>query len=375
MAKTDVAVIGLRGIPASWGGVERQCEALYSRLAQSGLKIALYARTHYIPSGVSDYKGIRIISLPCLNTKHLEALTHTLLCILHLSLFVRPRIVHVYSQGPCLLLPLLRLLCPGAKVFFTCGGLDWRRRKWEGLGSRIIWLGEFFSAKLTHERVMVAKDLVEYYRKKYGVDSHYIPNGVDTPERLPPGPLLASLGLSAKGYFMFVGRLAPEKRVEDLAAAASLSRPGRLAVVGGGAGCESYEAGLYALAKDKTTLFTGYRYADELGELFSNALAYVTASELEGLPLTLLEAMSYGLPCLASSISPHREILGEDYAWYFPVANPGRLDELMRAVEALSPRELEAQGETLASLVARDFGWDQAATALAALYRKYLSPA
>lgn len=369
-----IAVAGTRGIPAAWGGVERQCEELYSRLAAKGFAVLVYARSGYVPPGTTHCRGVAVKTLPAPRSTHLEAIVHTFLAVLHMAFVSRPRIVHLYSQGPCLLLPLVRLLLPRATVYFTCGGLDWQRRKWSRAASLVIRLGEWCSARLTDVRIMVSHELARSYRERYGCRSEVVHNGVTLPQPAGTAPL-AAMGLAGGGYVLSVGRLTPEKRVEDMVAAVlALSAPVRLAVVGDEASGGGYLEGLRQTAQGREDIvFTGYRFGAELAALFAGAGLFVTASELEGLPLTLLEAMSYGIPCLASDIAPHREVLGDDYPWLFPVGDVRALAALLEAALA-SPGEREARGRELRDRVARCFSWDEAAAAVGTLYAGSLGP-
>lgn len=373
-AKPLVAITGGRGLPPSWGGVERQWEALYTRLAAKGWNLLAYARTTYVPPGTLSHQGVAVKVLPTVRSTFLESFVHTFLAVLHMAFVTRPAIVHVYSQGPCLMLPLVRLFMPGAKVFFTCGGVDWQRRKWPAPAAWIIRLGEYFSARLTDCRIMVSRELVRHYREGYGVESVCIPNGVDIPTEPSAGPL-AAMGLAAGQYFLSVGRLTPEKRVEDIIAAFRRgSRLVKLAIVGDNAAGDNYMDRLRALAAgDERIVFTGYRYNDDLAALFGHALAFITSSELEGMPLTLLEAMAHGRSCLASAIPPHHEVLGDNAPWMFPVHDAAALDGLMKRAEAAGVEGMEEYGRLCRARVAEHFGWDLAATRLETLYAMALA--
>ncbi len=371
---TVIGVTGLRGVPASWGGVERQCEELYVRLAANGADVTVYARKSYVKEDVSSYKGVKIVRLPTIDTTHLEAIVHTVLAVLHMAFRLRPDIVHVYGQGPCLTLPLVRLLMPRAKVFFTCGGIDWERRKWSSLASGVIRLGEWCSARLTHVRIMVSKELRRAYRERCGVDSNVVYNGVSVRDAVPLGdlPQRAGLDVSAGRYVVFVGRLVPEKRVEDVIAAfRSRKRTLKLLIVGGTSGDGEYPEKLAAAAGDDgAVVFAGYRFDEELAALFSNARAYVSASELEGLPLTLLEAMAWGLPCVVSNIPPHEEVLAKTVGLDFPVHDTAALSARMDEIEGMTDAEAAAVGRDAREAVERAFSWDTAADLLGALYEK-----
>jgi glycosyltransferase involved in cell wall biosynthesis len=369
-----VAVLGLRGVPATWGGVERQCEELYSRLAAAGFPITVYCRTSYVRENLRHYRGLRLVRLPTLPGKHLEAFVHTFLACLHLALHPQD-IAHIYSQGPALFAPLIRVLCPWCRVFFTCGGLDWQRGKWSSAASLVLRLGQWCSARFTDVRIMVSQTLVRYYHDAYGVDSLYIPNGVAAMEARPLGDLAGALGIAPRGYALFVGRLVPEKRVQDLIAAVVAHRPGlTLVIAGGTAASEAHVAGLQAAtAGSPAVVFAGYRFGEELAALFSNARVYVTASELEGLPLSLLEAMAYGLPCLASDIPPHREALGDTGA-YVPVGDVAGIARELAAAAQAPLSELAARGEACRERATRVFSWDRAAERLGRAYGVAMSP-
>ena len=367
-----IAVTGTRGVPATHGGVEHQCEEIYSRLAAQGHDITIYVRSHYVARGIQSYRGMTIKRLPTINTKYSEALVHTFLATLHI-LKENFDIVHYYGQGPCLFSPLVRLFRPSTRIFFTCGGLDWQRKKWPSWASGIIYLGEVCSARYPHYRIVVSRDLQHYYRSRHHKDSFYIPNGVDIPAKRPIH-LLRQFGLSERGYFLFVGRLVPEKRIEDLILAyQKLPRRSRLVIVGDSAGTDGYVRKLKKMAgAAPSILFAGYQFGESLGAFYSNALAFVSASELEGLPLTLLEALSHGLPCICSDIAPHREILGvetvEDLV--FPTYDTDALSEKLQIAESMAPDKLNELGARAAGSVGRDFSWDAAASSLAQLYRE-----
>jgi glycosyltransferase involved in cell wall biosynthesis len=369
-ARPRIAVIGLRGVPASWGGVERQCEELYSRLAKE-FDVTVYGRRGYLPKGVTSHRGMRVVSLPTIPGKHLEAASHTFFAALHLA-FGGYDIVHIYSQGPAMFAPLVRLLAPRAKVFFTCGGLDWRRKKWSGLASAAIQFGEWCSARCTHARVVVSKALEEHYRETYGVSATYIPNGVNIPEDAG-SERLAAFGLQPGRYVAFVGRLVPEKRIVDLIDCFRRTQRGlRLVIVGGEAGSPEYAQECVRLGRDANVLFAGLQHGETLAQLFAHARAYVSASELEGLPLAALEAMSYKTPCIVSDIAPHREILG-DLGLYFGVGDLAALGKRLDELEAASPEQLRQIGQACQDRARGLFPWDKAAAALAKQYYFRLS--
>jgi glycosyltransferase involved in cell wall biosynthesis len=367
-----ISVTGLRGIPASWGGVEHHCEQIYSRLAAKGHEITVYSRCHYIPYGIQSYKGITIKTIPTINTKYTEAFAHTFLSILHI-LKMNPDIIHIHALGPCLFSWMPRLFRPKMRVFFTCHGLDWQRKKWPKWASNIIYLGELFSVLFPHYRITVSQELQHYYQTRHNASAYYIPNGINMARKKSPN-LIKKFGLSNRNYLLFVGRIVPEKRLEDtLQAFLAKSRKFQFVIVGESADTKTYMKRLKQIAGDaRSILFVGYQYGEVLEELYSNARAFVTTSELEGLPLTLLEALSYGLPCIASDIAPHKEILGRLDWFMFPTGNLETLSKRMDEVEEMSEDKLNEVAEKEAAEVSDRFNWDIFAERLEKLYKESL---
>lgn len=370
---TKIAVTGFRGVPATWGGIEHHCENLYSRLAELGYEITIYARSYYVPKEVTEYKGLKITRLPTLNFKYTDALFHTIFSLIHI-LVKNPDIVHIHGIGPCFFGWLPRIFRPRMKVFFTCHGLDWQRKKWPWWASRMIYLGELSAILFAHYRIVVSKELQEYFESVHGIKTHYIPNGIlPIPPRRPE--LIKKWELSTRGYFLCVGRLVPEKRVEDVIKAYLLKRRAYgLVIVGDNAAAGPYMKDLLRMASNTPSIiFTGYQYGPVLEELFSNARAYVTASELEGLPITLLEALSYGIICVTSDIGPHRELTENlKSGLSFPVGEVGGISRCMDRVEAMSDTQLDDFKKNAIAMISKDFSWNAVCAGHDRLYRESL---
>ncbi len=367
-----IAATGLRGIPATWGGVEHHCENLYSRLAQQGYDITIYARSYYVPPGVKYYKGLKIVRLPTLNLKYTDALLHTFFSLIHI-LFTNPDIVHIHGIGPSFFSWMPRLFRPRMKVFFTCHGLDWQRKKWPWWASKLIYLGQLCAILFAQHRIVVSRELKQYFASVHKVDTFYIPNGI-TP--IPPREpnLIKQWGLSAQSYFLCVGRLVPEKRMEDVIKAYLLKpREYSLVIVGDNAAAGQYLNDLLKLAKNSpSVIFTGYQFGAVLEELFSNARAFVTASELEGLPITLLEALSYGTMCVTSDIGPHMELMAGLPGLTFPVGDINTLLGHMNHLETMTEKQYDDFRQQAVAMISGQFSWERACGEHDRLYRTSL---
>ena len=371
-----VSVIGTRGIPATWGGIEHQCEEVYMRLVQNGFQISIYTRPQYVDELRKTYKGIDIINLKAWKGKHAEAFSHSLLSTLH-ACFSDADILHFYAQGPSLFTWIPRLLVPHKKVVFTCQGLDWQRAKWSGLASRILKMGEWCSAIFPHAQTGVSQQILDHYLQHYGRKLTLIPNGANPAQLLPVNIIREKFDLEARKYLLFVGRLVPEKAIHELILAyRQLDTDIKLVIAGDTSATDSYVNHLKELAqKDVRIIFTSYVFGDTLSELFTNALAYVSASQLEGLPLTMMEAMSYGIPILVSDIPPHLEVLEQlpksSLNCTFETGNIDhirqRLSEMIQAPEP----EREALGQVAQKLVLQKYGWDKIALQFAQFYHQF----
>ena len=367
-----IAVTGLRGVPATWGGIEHHCENLYSRLVEKGYDITIYARNYYVPKGITFYKGLKIKHLPTLNFKYTDALIHTLLSVIHI-IYTNPDIVHIHGIGPCFFSWLPRIFRPRMKVFFTCHGLDWQRKKWPWWASKLIYLGELSAIFFTQYRIVVSQDLQKYFDSEHAIKTLYIPNGI-TP-LLPREPdLIKQWGLSSQQYFLCVGRMEPEKRMEDIVRAYLLKhRRYPLLIVGDNTAAGQYMKDLVKIAQQSSSIiFTGYQFGTLLEELFSNALAFLTASELEGLPITLLEALSYGKMCATSDIPPHRELTDSLPALLFPVGDIEAISNCMDDIATMSEDQLDDFRQKAMAMICREFSWNGACDAHDHLYRKSL---
>lgn len=371
-AGVRIAMIGLRGVPATWGGVEHHVEQLGSRLARRGHRVTVFNRSNYLPNRWRHYQGMRLRTLPTLATKHTEAIAHSLLATLDTALHDFD-IVHYHALGPGLCSPVARVL-GRAGVVQTIHGLDNRRAKWGGPAQRILDAAEWLSPRVPHETIVVSSALQQHFRDRHGAAVSWIPNGVTPGVRRPADRISTRWGLRP-GYVLFVGRLVPEKAPDLLVRAyrdVAGDRP--LVIAGDSSFTDDYVDGLRrAAAADPRVQLLGYVYGDDLAELYSNAGVFVLPSALEGLPLTLLEAASYGTPVVASDIPPHVEVLapGGPARRMF---GSGSVDDLARVLSgALAHGDEErAAAEDLRADVISRYDWDRAVELTEAVYERCL---
>lgn len=363
-----IAMIGQKGLPATYGGIERHVEEIARRLVDRGHHMTVYARPYYSKRS-GTYHGIRLLRLPSLNTKHLDTATHTGVATVD-ALFRRYDIVHYHALGPSVfsLLPRLR----GQKSVVTIHGLDWERQKWGPMASWVLRQCEFPAMHFPSRTVVVSRTLATYFQKKFGMLPDVIPNGTADPVHRPPSKL-RRYGLDEGRYVLFVGRLVPEKGCHYLLEAFSrLASNGsgpdvKLVVAGGSSFSDEYVATLKRYESPRV-LFLDYVYGDLLEELWSNAYLVVHPSTLEGLSLSLLEALSYGRCVLTSDIPENLEAV-DGTAVAFRSED---VEDLYRKMDHLlqHPEMVRSFEEKSRRLVHERFSWDHVVDRLEDIYRE-----
>ena len=365
-----IAMLGTRGVPATFGGVEHHVEEIGRRLVDRGHEVTVYSQSKYLgESRVQEYLGMRVVRVPTLPTRSLEAIAHSAMSTVA-AMTGGYDVVHYHAVGPGLVAPLPRYL-GRARVVQTIHGLDGDRAKWGRVAQTILNLATWMSARVPHETVTVSGALADHYRDRYGRECATIVNGM-TPRFARRADIIRSkYGLEPGSYALFVGRLVPEKRPDLLIKAfGELDTDARLVVVGGSSYTDSYVDELRGLAaRDDRVLMPGYVYGDELDEFFTNARTFVQPSALEGLPLTLLEAMGSGTPIIASDIPPHLEVVGRSRtgARLFQEGDLGGLVEALQWVEK-DPMAERRAASLESSYVARNFDWNTCVDRLEAVY-------
>ncbi|MEO7774534.1 MAG: glycosyltransferase family 4 protein [Steroidobacteraceae bacterium] len=361
-----IIVLGIRGLPGVQGGVETHAEHLYTRLAALGCQIEVVVRTPFVPPDVRRVGSIRLRRIWAPRRPGMEALVHSVLGVLYAAI-ARPDILHVHAVGPALITPLARLC--GLRVVMTHHGADYHRAKWGGFARWILRTGERWGVRHSNARIAISRVIVDLIRKLYDKDSVLIPNGVDAAPLQVGESSLEPFHLQRGRYFLQVSRLVPEKNQHDLIAAFQQCRPRgwKLALVGGLDGT-AYASQLQAAAAgDPDIVLTDFKSGQALQELYGNAGAFVLPSAHEGLPIAILEALSYGLPVIASDIPANLEI-GLPPDCYFEVGNVPRLAARLEeaALVAHSDAErIEARRELLGR-----YNWDEIARSTLRLYEQ-----
>lgn len=369
-----VTWIGLRGIPSIQGGVETHAEHLCPRLRERGFEMTVMARAPYLSSEAPrSFKGVRVLPLWSPRRASLEAILHSVLATLYAGLVDRPDILHIQAIGPALVTPLARIL--GLKVVVTHHGFDYDRQKWGRLARVALRLGERWGMRWSHRRIVISRGIEAAVARDHGVACDVIPNGANAVGQVPaPGAQLQRLGLQARRYVVLVSRLVPEKRHLDLLSAfLKASPPGWHLVFVGRADHESDYSNqvVTAATQDpgRRVVCAGFLSGEALAEVFGNAGLFVLPSSHEGLPIALLEALSYGLPALASDIAPNVEV-GLPADSYFPL---GDVDALATAIrKRVEEGWSDFAAEERRAFVRKRFDWQAVADETGAVYRSLM---
>lgn len=330
-----IAMIGHKRIPSREGGVEVVVEELSTRMVKLNNDVSCYNRKGNHIAGnefsnklANEYKGIKINYVPTIDRKGFAAMTSSFFGAIK-SAFGKYDIVHFYAEGPCAMLWIPKLF--GKKCVATIHGLDWDRAKWGGFATRYIKFGEKIAVKCADEIIVLSENIKRYFKDTYNRETVYVPNGVNEPNIVEANEIKTKYGLEKDGYILFLGRIVPEKGISYLIKAFKEVKTDKILVIAGGASDtgEHYNE-LKELAKtDDRIIFTGFVQGRILEELYSNAYVYTLPSDLEGMPLSLLEAMSYSNCVLGSNIDEIVEVV-EDKAVLFEKSNVKDLTEKLQ---------------------------------------------
>lgn len=372
--KLKVAMIGHKRIPSREGGVEIVVEELSTRMVDLGHQVTCYNRKGHHVSGsefdmttLSEYKGVQLKNVWTLDKKGLAALTSSFSAALKAA-FGKYDVVHFHAEGPCAMLWIPKLF--GKRCIATIHGLDWQRAKWSGFASKYIQFGEKVASKYADEIIVLSKNVQQYFLTTYQRKTQFIPNGVNRPVIREAKEILDQYGLKEDSYILYLGRIVPEKGLRYLIEAfKQVQTEKKLVIAGGSSDTQAFLDEIKELAKeDQRILFTGFVQGTILDELYSNAYIYTLPSDLEGMPLSLLEAMSYGNCCLTSDISECKEVV-EDKAVVF---QKSYVTDLKQKLQDLceSPEVVQKYKAEAADFICKKYNWDDVVTKTLELYSK-----
>jgi len=372
-------MLGHKRMPSREGGVEIVVEELSVRMAALGHEVTVYNRKGKHVSGVSEngkdrsnkfeYKGVKVKTVWTLPNKSLNAIVYSFFATVR-AVFSNAEVIHFHAEGPCAMLPIAKL--SGKRCVATIHGLDWKRAKWGGFATRFLLFGEKMAAKYADEIIVLSKGVQKYFLDTYGRKTVVIPNGIYDSKIIDADIIAKKYDLHGQDYLLFLARLVPEKGVHILLNAyhkSALTIP--LLIAGGsshsGEYCrqiESMAARINTLAEQKGTgqkvIMTGFVQGKELEELYSNALLYILPSEIEGMPLSLLEAMSYGNLCLTSDIPENTDVT-EDYGFSFGAGSEellaAKLTSVYKDISTIRGME-KYKRENIRNFILAKYNWD-----------------
>lgn len=371
-----IAMIGHKRIPSREGGVEIVVSELSKRMVELGNTVVVYNRKsehiagkeHDIADNLSAWEGVKLKWVPTPNSSKLNAIVYSFFATAN-AVFHKYDVIHFHAEGPASMVLLAKLF--KKKCIVTIHGLDWQRSKWGGFATKFLLFGEKVAAKHADEIIVLSQNVKDYFLKTYNRKTVFIPNGISPAEILPAKIISEKYGLTKDDYILFLGRLVPEKGIHYLIEAyKQTSTNKKLVIAGGSSHTSEYEAELKSSASDNPNIiFTGFVEGNELKELYSNAYIYCLPSDLEGMPISLLEAMSYGNCCLTSDICECTEVC-EDKAEYFEKSNIGDLKDKL---QYLSDNEdiVGTYKQNAADYILNKYNWDKVTKDTLALYKKH----
>ena len=357
-----IVVTGTRGIPNILGGIETHCEEVFPRIAAQGYDITIIRRKNYTRDHLREYKGVKLMDIHAPHVKALEAIVHTFKAVHAAKFKLKADVLHVHAVGPALVIPYAKLL--GMKVVFTNHGPDYERDKWNSLAKFMLRLGERISVRFSDQIIVISKVINDILRTRYGrEDAHLIYNGISPSVHQEDPEYLRSLGIDSRKYIFAMGRFVPEKNFDQLVRAftAVEDKKDYRLVISGDANFEDiHSIELKRLARENNTVLTGFIRGDKLHTLLSNASAFVLPSSHEGLPISLLEAMNYGLPVIVSDIPANREV-------NLPKENYFRVNQKSELAEKLQKHILQGYQPVFYDM--KQYNWDEIANQIIEVYQ------
>ena len=373
-----IAMIGHKRIPSREGGIEIVVEELAVRMAALGHRVDVYNRYgHHVSGkkyeqeygwkGRKFYKGVRVYIVPTFKASSLNAIVYSFFATVR-ALFGRYDVLHYHAEGPCAMLWLPKLF--HKKIVVTVHGLDWQRAKWGNFASYVIKFGEKMAAKYADEVIVLSDNVQKYFADTYNRQVTYIPNGIKRPTLRDAQLITEKYGLVKDSYILFLGRIVPEKGLHYLIEAfLKLDTDKKLVITGGNSQAVEYMSRIHRMAaQDDRIIMTDFVQGQMLEELYTNAYAYILPSDVEGMALSLLEAMSYGNCCLVSDICENTEVV-EDKALVFHKSDVKDLRKKLKYMLD-HPETVQSYAEQSSDFICGKYSWDEIVDETIRLYRK-----
>lgn len=368
-----IAMIGHKRVLSREGGVEVVVEELSTRLVKLGHQVDIYNRkgknvqdknADKDKQKLKEYKGARIITIPTINKKGVDALIYSFFATIR-ALFGKYDVLHYHAEGSCAMLWIPHLF--KKRIVVTIHGLDWQRSKWGGFATKYIKFGEKCAAKYADEIIVLSKGVQKYFKETYNRDTNFIPNGVNKPEIKEANIIKEKYGLEKDSYVLFLARIVPEKGLHYLIDAfKQIDTDKKLVIAGGASHTNDYLENIKTKAlEDDRIIMTGFVQGDELAELFSNCCLYCLPSDVEGMPISLLEAMSYGCNCLVSDIEENTQVCGE----YAETFEKGNIEDLKRKLEKILSEKEEKYNTEIFDYILQRYSWNDVIDKTEKLYR------
>ena len=361
-------------MPARFGGVERHVHDLSIELDKRGFDITVYGRSWYTKHSLPRIDGIRTVHLSSLRSKYFDTITHTLLATIH-ALRERHEVIHYHGVGPSLWSFIPRIFSPKTLVITTFHSIDRKHEKWGWFARLILRLGEWTTCNLAHRTIAVSQTIRQYARDVYDCDAEFIPNAVRMYEKTDKQEYLATWGLEPGSYVLMVSRLIPHKGAhylieahKKLKFAGLIDKDTKLAIVGDGYYTDAYVRSLQVMAEQNDDIvFTGFQSGEALTQLFSHAKLMVHPSDKEGLPINVLEGMSYSLPVLLSDIPEHLELTNSPDYLFAHSQVLSLKDRLLRLLQT-DVSTLADQGKKNRQQIKDVYHWDVVIDEIIGLY-------
>ena len=372
--KLNICMLGHKRVPSREGGIEIVVEELSTRMVALGHEVTCYNRGGHHVSGQEfddkkrmKYRGIKLKTVPTINLKGIAAMSSSFFAAI-MATFGKFDVVHFHAEGPCAMLWLPKLF--GKRCVATIHGLDHQRAKWGKLASTYIMLGEKCAAKFADEIIVLSGGVQKYFKDTYNRETKFIPNGVNRPEIRDIDLIRDKFGLEKDSYILFLGRLVPEKGIQYLIEAfKEVHTDKKLVIAGGSSDTDEFANELRERASgDERIIFTGFVQGQLLDELYSNAYFYTLPSDLEGMPLSLLEAMSYGNCCLVSDIEECASVV-EDRAVTFRKSDVADLKNKLQML-CDNTKLIFDYKEQAADFIFSKYDWDMVTEKTIELYQK-----